>query len=244
MKRFALLDGKPADALPLDPGVLLGDSVFETMRAYAGKPFEEGAHLARLARSAKWARIDTPRDTLAEEASLAAKAIGNAAVRVFLFRSHRLVTAEPIDIDPKIYEQGIRVCVLPDADYGTPETAHAKYARYLPRLLARKEALERGFDDALLCDGEGRIVSAATASVFALIDGVLVSASVLDSITRGVVLRIAEGMNLTTASTPIHLDRASEVFLASSLRELVPIGAAGKITRDLHAAYRALTSRR
>jgi branched-chain amino acid aminotransferase len=251
---IALLDGRAVDALPLgDPGVLLGDAVFETMRSYGGRVFSLDAHLERLARSAKWARIST--QALPDEIATLAKRIeGDAAVRVFLFRAHRLVTAEPLSIDPAIYE-GVMACVLPNADFGTPESAHAKYARYLPRLLARQEASGRGCGEALLADDAGAIVSAATGSVFALVDGVLVTSSVLEGITRAHVLRLARDARIECLLRPIEssdVARASELFVTSSLREIVPVvrvgertigtGKPGTTTRALHAAYRALTA--
>jgi branched-chain amino acid aminotransferase len=256
MARLALLDGAPADSLPLDdPGLLLGDAVFETMRAYAGRTFALADHLARLARSAAWARMAMPAELEAEIASVAAKA-GDAAVRAFVFRSHRLVTAEPLVLNADDYARGVAACVLPSADFGTAESPHAKYARYLPRLLARKEAKSRGFDDALLADEGGRIVSAATGSVFALVDDVLVTSSVLEGITRTHVVRLARERAITCALRPIEahdLERATEVFVTSSLREIVPVvrvgdrvigdGAPGKTTRELHAALRDLMRR-
>ncbi len=252
MTRLALLDGAAADSLPLDdPGLLLGDAVFETMRAYSGRTFALGDHLARLARSAAWARMSMPASLEEEITSVAAKLGGDAAVRAFVFRSHRLVTAESLVLDANDYTRGVSACVLPSAELGTAESPHAKYARYLPRLLARKEAKSRGFDDALLADESGRIVSAATGSVFALVGDVLVTSSVLEGITRAHVVRLARDRAMDHALRPIEasdLERATEMFITSSLRELVPIvrvgdrvigdGAPGKTTRDLHEALR------
>jgi branched-subunit amino acid aminotransferase/4-amino-4-deoxychorismate lyase len=251
---ISLLDGVEVDALPLDdPGLLLGDAVFETMRAYSGRPFALGEHLARLARSAEWARMPMP-DALEAEITTVAKRIeGDAAVRAFVFRKHRLVTAEPLEIGVD-YERGVSACVLPNAEYGTPESAHAKYARYLPRLLARDEAKRRGFGDALLADAEGRIVSAATGSVFAFVGGTLVTSSILEGITRAHVLRLAREAWIDCTLRPIEaadLERATEVFVTSSLREVVPVvrvdsrsignGTPGPVTQKLHAALRATT---
>ncbi|MFW6350357.1 MAG: aminotransferase class IV, partial [Thiohalospira sp.] len=54
-----LLDGRPAEALPLDDrGVSYGDALFETLRVVAGRPEAWSDHLARLARGA--ARLGLP----------------------------------------------------------------------------------------------------------------------------------------------------------------------------------------
>jgi len=260
----ALLDGAPlADGVLLDlRAALLGDAVFETMRAYGGVPFRLDAHLDRLARSASFARLRlAPRDVLERECREAAD--GDCALRVFVFRgrgegplasreTRRLVFSEPLSVSPDEYARGIAVCVLPGL--GADASERAKYARYLPRLLARDDARARGFDDALLADASGRVLEAATASVFAYVDGGLVGASVLASITRDVVVEIARERDIACETRPIEraeLDRASEVFLASSLREIVPVvrvddrvvGTPGKLTRSIHAGLRSRAGR-
>jgi branched-chain amino acid aminotransferase len=245
---IALVDGRESSSLPLDDtGLLLGDAVFETMRAYGGRVFALGDHMQRLARSAEWARIELP--PIDDEVTAIGKRIGDGAVRAFVFRKHRVVTAEPLAIDPAIYERGITVCLLPHDELGTAESAHAKYARYLPRLLARKEAAAQGCDDALLTDRQGRILSAATGSVFAVVDGVVITSSVLEGITRAHVLDIASARKLEHVRRPIEardVAHATEMFTTSSLREIVPIaqvgdktlGPPGETTRLLLRAYR------
>jgi len=271
--RVCLLDGErvpDAAAFPLQaPGILLGDAVFETIRAYDGRPFALTEHMQRLAHSAEWARLRAavPWDTVAcEVGDVAATVSGDSAIRAFVIRgprlpdakladgaTHRLTFAEPLAVRHGDYERGISACVLADVEYGTREAAHAKYARYLPRLLARDEARVRGFDEALLADDSGRILSAATASVFALIDGALKTSSVLEGITRSIVVGLARSMSLSVLLGPIEhrdIDRAAEVFITSSLREIVPIvrvddqiignGKPGETTHALHSALRKL----
>jgi branched-chain amino acid aminotransferase len=266
---IAWLDGEPASSLPLQSrGVLLGDAVFETMRAYAGRPFALDAHLDRLERSAAWARLrpNAPRETFARECVRAAEIVGDAAVRVFVLRgargdgpldsqpTHRVILAEPLDPGSSLSERGASACVLPHASFGTGESAHAKYARYLPRLLARDEARARGCDDALLSDESGRVVEAATGSVFAVVGDQLVTASVLEGITRMHVLELARNLRIDCALRPLEardVERASELFVTSSLREIVPVvrldgraigeGTPGEKTRALLRAYRELT---
>jgi branched-chain amino acid aminotransferase len=257
-----LLDGEPlGDANPLlwETNALLGDAVFETMRSYGGRVLARGEHLARLARSAAWARLDPPSWIDVErEIDIVARAMPDGAVRVFLIRARsgtgarRLVTAEPIEL-PDVLYAGVTVCTLPEAGFGTPESPQAKYARYLPRMLARAEARERGFDDAFLVDAEKCVVSAATASVFVVVEGGLVTASSLEGITRALVVRLARERRVACEArrvTPSDLVAATEVFMTSSLREVVPVvrvdarpvgdGVPGKLTRELHVALRAL----
>ncbi len=64
-----LLAPEQARVSVFDRGFLYGDSVYEVIRTYRGRPFEEGAHLARLRHSAeriglspKWDRTRTARE--------------------------------------------------------------------------------------------------------------------------------------------------------------------------------------
>src|SRR5262249_5226968 len=75
---------------PLDHGVLYGDGLFETMRAYGGGGFSAGAHLERLAASAPVLRLELPW-TAAElgaavEQALAANALADAYLRLTVLR--------------------------------------------------------------------------------------------------------------------------------------------------------------
>ncbi len=274
MTTVALLDGEAVSAgvaLPLDArGVLLGDSVFETMRAYGGRVLSLDAHLDRLERSAAWARLrpNAPRETLARECESAAERVGEAVVRVFVLRgaagdgalvdqpTRRLVLAEPAPNFDELRARGATACVLARASFATAEVEHAKYARYLPRLLARDEARERGCDDALLADDAGRILEAATGSVFAVVRGGLVSTSVLPGITRATVLELARGMGMSAELRAMEagdVEWASEMFVTSSVREILPIvrvdgraigeGVPGETARALQAALRATLGR-
>lgn len=269
-RRVCFVDGARARegaALPLDDhGVLLGDSVFETLRAYGGRPFMLGAHLDRLCASAAWARmtIGGDRETLAAELARASSEIGDAAVRIFVTRgprsisaplihakTRRIVFAEPIAIDESLYARGATACTLAQRTFGTLESAHAKYARYLPRLLARDEAHARGAGEPLLVDDDGCIAEAATASVFVVRGDEVITSSVLEGLTRKIVLSDAGNLGLACVLRPITREDvalANEMFITSSLREVLPIvsvdgrpigdGKVGERARALRAALR------
>jgi branched-chain amino acid aminotransferase len=239
------------------------------LRAYDRRPFAVAEHLERLARSAEWARLPlpAPASTLAAEVERASSALaGDAAVRVFLLRgegpslreasTHRMISAEPLALGRDLRSGA---AVLATAGTFGPHGA-AKYMRYLPHLLAQDDARARGAEEALLCDAEGRIVEGATSNVFAVLGGELVTpaeaSGILAGITRGLVLRLAAEAGVRVAYRPLELDeleRASELFITSSLREIFAIdrvarqsiggGAPGPVTRRLHEAYRELTLR-
>jgi branched-chain amino acid aminotransferase len=269
-----IVDGSHG-VLPLsDRGVLHGDSVFEVLRVYAGKPFLLEEHLRRLERSAaelRFGSVDGPVwATEVREALARFGSASDAVLRLMLTRGdggfrtpldrmvgRRVLVVEALPpIDPAIYERGIAAVVIEEPRV-RPESASAlgKYARYLPNVLALDDARRRGADEALWLDPEGRVVESATANVFAVQGGDLwtapLSSGVLAGITRAEVLRLAGVSGLRCREEllpPSDFARATEVFLTSSVRELVPVcsidespvgsGAPGPWTRRLHAALR------
>ncbi len=273
------VDGARAEraVLPVrDRAVLLGDSVFEVLRAYRGAPFALREHLDRLARSAGAVRIGLPAgvEALEQEVRAAVAAFGaaqDAMVRVVLTRGElalgarlggpagaRVVLVDPVRAPPaELYARGAAASVIawPVVDPREP-AAGAKYARYLPRLLALDDARARGADEALLCDGEGRVVEGATSNVMAVVGGALVtppaSAGILAGITRAHVLDLARAGGMDVREEPLHADllaAASELMITSSLREVLPVarvdgrpvggGQVGPVAPRLRAALRA-----
>src|SRR5262245_35083234 len=75
---------------PLDRGFLFGDSVYETIRTYNGRPFRLGPHLDRLRLSAEAIGVDAGRATVdpaaAVDAALERGGFPESAVRVILSR--------------------------------------------------------------------------------------------------------------------------------------------------------------
>src|SRR5947207_14995248 len=106
--RVVLLNGipTPPDAAQIsvyDRGFLYGDSVFETIRTYGGKPFALADHLARLARSAERVFIPMPvsLETFAAEVEQATLLAGNpeSYIRVMVTRG-----TGPMGLDPDLAE--------------------------------------------------------------------------------------------------------------------------------------------
>lgn len=255
--KYVHLNGRlvPEDAArisPFDRGLTLGDAVFESLRAYGGRPFGLDAHLARLQRSLDAARIAVQAEGLrkAVEDVLQANGFGHAeapdaAIRMTVTRGVGgrgaspkgvgaptvLVTATPVHVPPEVYEKGLRVVAT--RRRRVPETSldpGIKSTNYLVHVLARLEAEDAGADDALFLDAAGHVVEATQANVFAIHEGKLLTPPLavgcLPGATRTVILRLAPGLGLTAqerALTLADLQAADEVFLSSSVTELAPV---------------------
>lgn len=251
-----MIDGRPmapeaATVSVFDRGFLYGDSVFEALRTYGGRPFALDRHLARLAQSAARVFIDLPVsiEQIGREVASAVVGAGNAEsyVRLTLTRG----VGESMGLDPGLSRHPLRVVIVTPLKSPPPETyldgvavvtyrtervtdhsaaAGAKVGNYLMAVLANRAARAANAAEALIVDGRERVIEGATSNVFAVIDDVLVTPpeedGILLGITRETVLDVAGqlGMPVRLASLPLtELWQASEVFVSSSIRELVPV---------------------
>jgi len=251
--RLAYIDGQrfmPEEARVsvYDRGFLYGDSIFETLRTYGGKLFALEEHMQRLESSAAKIQMDLPlaREALADETAKAVAEAGNdeSYARVMLSRgtgplgldpTHaqsptRVIIVEPLTPpSDRIYLEGIdTICV--HTVRASDGAENAKLGNYLASLLALKKAKERGADEALVVDREGRVVEGTTFNIFALRGGRLITppddAGILLGITRREVLAAAQDLGMSVdyaALLPEELRGCDEVFITSSIREVVPI---------------------
>jgi branched-chain amino acid aminotransferase len=101
---------------------------------------------------------------------------------------------------------------------------------YANSVLAAHEAMDRGFDDAILLNQEGTVASATGCNVFFVKQGTIVtndeSSSIIPGITRDCILRIAREHQVPIqirSFTREDLLRADEVFLTGTAAEVTPV---------------------
>ena len=111
----------------------------------------------------------------------------------------------------------------------------------------------------LFLDTAGHCSEASASNLFALINGRLTtpptSCAALPGITRAAVIELAGGLGVAADERPFDLGEllaSPEAFLTSSLRGIAPLvsvegrtlgaGVPGPVTRQVMAAYAALTS--
>jgi branched-chain amino acid aminotransferase len=110
-----------------------------------------------------------------------------------------------------------------------PTTVKAS-GHYANSVLAGHEALDRGFDDAILLNQDGNVAEATGENVFFLKGNELVTndatSSILPGLTRDTVLRLAQEAQIATrirAFTRDELMSADEVFLTGTAAEVTPV---------------------
>jgi branched-chain amino acid aminotransferase len=255
-----------------------GLGVFEGVRAYntsqGAAIFRLQEHTDRLFRSAHILRMEMPfdKDTLSEAQREVVRANGldEAYIRPMCFlgsegmglradnlKTHVMVAAWawPSYMDPEAMNRGIRVATSSYTRHHVNITMCKAKANgnYINSILALREALDAGFEEALLLDNEGYVAEGSGENVFLVRNGVLYTpelTSCLEGITRDSIIRIAEDQGFTVKEKRITRDEvyvADEAFFTGTAAEVVPIrevdnrtigsGVRGPITETLQRIY-------
>jgi branched-chain amino acid aminotransferase len=235
-----------------DEGLLRGDGVFEVLRIYVGRAFAAEEHLVRMERSAAGLRlpfdIDGARDDVA--ALEAAARGGEAIIRLLRTRGgRRIALLETVPVMPL----SVRLAKVTFSPSGLLDGL--KTVSYAANALATRLAEESGADQALFVRPDGQVLEGPNFTIFFGFDadGPLVTPSldsgILDSITRRHLLHL-----IPAVERPVdvaELASASEAFVASTLREVLPVhaiddaqlnGAPGTRTQEASDAFLAYIS--
>lgn len=286
MAFFASVNGEIAPAgeakiSVLDNGFTFGDGVYETLRTYGGRPFHLDRHLARLRASAAMLAIDIPRDDAALAADLdrllERAANAESYIRVIVSRgvgeiSYRFdrIHGPTIVMAARAYEP------FPDAQYrdGVPVIISSvrrnspraldpamKCCNLINNILAVREAQAKKAAEPLMLNERGDVAEGASANVFIVAKGALVTPplndGILPGVTRELVLERAAELGIEARQQSIRVPdllAAEEAFITSTLKEVMPIasvdgrsignGKPGPVTRKLIEAYRKYASTR
>ncbi|WP_119458931.1 aminotransferase class IV [Rhodospirillaceae bacterium SYSU D60014] len=265
----ALVDPAEARIDPTDRGFLLADGLLATLRAYAGRPFRLPDHLAQLRADAARLGITVPLSDATLSDAVAAVLDANrldrsdASIRITLTRG-----PGPRGLLPP--ERPTPTLMITAARYAPPAprprsagiasirrndqspTAQIKSLAYLDNILALHEVVDRGFDEALLLNTQGRVAGGSHANLFLVIDGALCTPPPSEGVRPGIARGVVLGLGRPVQEKPLEatdLDRAEEAFLTNSLIEIAPLsqiedrvvgnGEIGPLTTVLLARYQA-----
>lgn len=253
MPRYCYVNGKlvsekSAKVSVLDRGLLLGEGIFETMRAYSGQVFGISRHLRRLQRGAEALGLRLPSASELRSATselLKANKLESARVRMTItsgpggpgiitppdIEPTVVILAHPLELpNERIYRHGIRGVILPIRKFASAPLVGIKSISYGENLAGRRMAADAGGDEGIFLNHLGDLCEGTASNVFLYRYGELLTPDLesgcLPGITREVVLEVALGEGLKvreTAVSPIDLAQAEEAFLTSSTRELMPL---------------------
>ncbi len=276
--KLAMVDDRISSFEDLDPayfdrGLYFGDGVYEVLRSYNGRIFALDDHMARFAASLAAIRItgidiSTVRQRVErafQEAGLPNAKIYFHVTRGSAPRNHTwaadikpnfFLTVSEVGDSSREKAGGIAVCTCADLRW---KRCDIKSLNLLPNILARKEAVDRGCEEAILVDDAGFITEGAGSAFFAIIGGALqtapLSANILPSITRKYVVKAAQNVGIPIEEkciTPREAAGADELFLAVTTKDIVPVvkfddatignGAPGRLTKALTSEFLKFTA--
>jgi branched-chain amino acid aminotransferase len=215
----------------MDEGLIRGDGAFEMLKLYDNRPFGLDDHLDRMDRSAEGIFLDWDRPAFEREIAdlLAANRQHDGELRLILTRGgRRMAIIEP----PHAFEHGL---ALSSVEYQpTIVLTGLKTLSYEANMTATRIAKRDGSDEALLVGPDDTVMEAPTSTIFWVDgDGSLrtpeLGAGILASITRDRIMKVAPVEESDSYKLGDVLE-ASEIFLASSLREVQGVASLDGLT--------------
>ncbi|EYT78493.1 MULTISPECIES: aminotransferase class IV [unclassified Streptomyces] len=249
----ALRDLESARVSALDHGLTVGDGVFETVKATDGKPFALTRHLDRLTRSARGLGLPGPdldEVRRACAAVLGAHAVPLGRLRITYTGGHGPLGSDRGEHPPTLVVALGEAARRPDstAAVTVPFTRNERGAltglkttSYAENVVALARARAEGASEALFGNTVGQLCEGTGSNVFVVLDGELhtppLASGCLAGVTRALVL---DWTGARESDLPLDvLDRAEEVFLTSTLRDVQAVhrvdgralpGTAGPVT--------------
>lgn len=253
-------------AIPLtDLAIVRGYAAFDALRTYGNVPFLLEAHLKRLEESCALLYLQPPMDrTTMALTVLAAVRTNNFAeslVRIYVTggdtagfipeqKGRLIILVDPLKPYPsQQYESGIALA----STHMNRTLPLAKSTDYVAGIRETVRVRREGFDEVVFLDGNANLLEGTTFNIGVVKGNDLISPAegVLRGITVDHLLGLVGQAGLRVRRETISvkmLELADEVFITSSVREIVPVvrfgnrqigsGAPGPTTRLLHRLYR------
>jgi D-alanine transaminase len=231
----------------LDRGFLFADGVYEVAAVIDGKLIDNQAHIARLERSLRELRLESPAPMAEiveiERALVARNAIQEGMVYLQITRgATERDFSFPEGVEPTLIafaqkknilaspyaEKGIKVVTVPDQRWARRDI---KSVALLAQVLAKQAATEAGCQEAWMADADGFVTEGSSSTAFIITkDGAIVtranSEAILPGCTRRSVIALAQQQGLTIEERPFSIAEAhdaAEAFLTSASNLVLPV---------------------
>ena len=208
--------------------------------------FRLDRHSQRLSTSARLLNYDLPAETI--QSVLIDFVKLNQPQASFYMRP--FVYTSDLGISPRLHkvEKNFFVYGLELGDYLSPEGVTCRISSwyrqedrslplrgkisgaYITSSLAKTEAVESGFDEAILMNSQGKVSEASGMNVFIVRNGKLITPGfeqdILEGITRDSVLTLARDLGIEVVERPVdktELFIADEVFLSGTAAKITPV---------------------
>ncbi len=247
-----------------DRGLLLGDGLFETILAEAGRLDQFEPHLDRMRRGCGTLGLAAPNLEAARAAALSALdkaglADASAVVRLTLTAGSGRGLDRPPDAEVRLIATAspapralgpARLATVAIRRNETSPTSRLKTLAYLDNVLARRQARETGADEAVMLNTRGDVACAAAANLFWIAGERLftpaLECGVLGGIMRGRVLAAAAALGVEALEVRQGAQALAEAEAVVLTNSLIGIRAAAMLDGRALSGHRlidALSSR-
>lgn len=262
-----------------DHGFLYGDGVFEGIRSYNRKVFKLKEHIDRLFESAHTLMLDIPlsKEQIVKAVlqTLKLNNLEDAYIRLIVSRGEGdlgldprkcrgnatiVIIADKIALYPQeLYKKGLEIITVPTIR-NLPEALNPqiKSLNYLNNILAKIEAVNCGFDEAIMLDSLGYVAECTGDNIFIVKKNELYTPpqcmGTLRGITRDTVMELARKTKIEVHEhvlTRHELYISDECFLTGTAAEIIPVvkvdgrqignSKPGAVTLSLIKKFRELT---
>jgi branched-chain amino acid aminotransferase len=240
----AVLDAGTPAVSAVDHGITVGDGAFETAKIDGGVPFAVTRHLRRLDRTIEGLGlplVDHGRIREGIDAVLDGEPIRFGRLRFTVTGGRGPLGSDRHDSDLTHIVTAVpharpephgAVVTVPWVRNERAATAGLKTTSYADNVVALAYAKERGALEAVFANTRGELCEATGSNVFVVTGGVVrtppLDSGCLAGITRELVLEWcrADGVEVVEEALPLEvLERADEVFLTSSIKDVLPVSA-------------------
>jgi branched-chain amino acid aminotransferase len=208
--------------------------------------FRLDRHCKRLSSSARYLNYDLPADKIQQIiVDFVKKNKPNKSfyIRPFVYTSDLGIAPRLHNIEKNFFVYGLEL-----GDYLSPDgitcrisSWHRQEDRSLPlrgkisgayitSSLAKTEAVEAGFDEAILLNSQGKVCEASGMNIFMVRDGKLITPGfdqdILEGITRDSIITIAKNLGIEVIERPVDKTEiliADEVFLSGTAAKITPV---------------------
>jgi len=234
-----------------DRGFLYGDGIFETLRAYRGRPYLLSRHLERLRGAAGLVRLPLPGEIdcleliIEELIRLNSLDQVDSVIRITLSRGidrWGIAPSGPAEptllitvkgLDPWLgwwQDRGIEVVLLNQPRARILANIQLKSLNALDLVLGSIEVQEREAKEGIFVDPKGCLLEGTRTNIFLIRGATLYtpppSLPILPGITRGVVMELAQDLGYPLKEEAFRVEEAlaaQEIFLTNSVMEIVPV---------------------
>ncbi|MGD0498883.1 MAG: aminotransferase class IV [Bryobacteraceae bacterium] len=229
---------------PAQVGLLSGWGVFSTLRVTEGVLFAFERHWARLVRDAAAVHVPLPDDPEWVRRKLLELVEANrayhATLRLVIVRNSGGMWSGPaggrasdiiaLTADARQWGRGVKLAYVENARHAACPFTGTKILSWAMNLTWLELVQARGFDEAILLNERGEVAECTSANIFAAVGDQVwtppLGSGCLPGVTREVLLREvhAPGIGIVEkALLPADLETATEVFITSTTRDLLPV---------------------